>query len=180
MIIGLTGPNAAGKGEVASRLRQHGFRIHSLSDVVREVAAACGLPAEREHLIRIGTELRRDHGPGVLAQRISERLGDRDVVDSIRNPVEVEELRSVRGFLLLGVGAPQRVRFERSMQRARPGDPQSLGEFRRREAQENTADPAAQRLDATFTLADRILTNDDGIDALHLAVDRLLAELEAA
>ena len=36
MIIGLTGKNAAGKGEVARFLQDKGFYYHSLSDVLRE------------------------------------------------------------------------------------------------------------------------------------------------
>lgn len=177
MIIGLTGPNAAGKGEAAARLERCGFRLHSLSDIVREEAARRGLPPEREHLIRIGTEMRRADGPGVLARRIVDRLGDRDVVDSIRNPSEVGVLREVPGFVLLGVVASPELRFERSRRRSRPGDPESLDEFRRREAQENTDDPAAQQLDATLALADHVLRNDGDLDALRAAVDDLLGGL---
>ena len=59
LVIGLTGPNASGKGEVGDYLAQRGFKLHSLSDIVREEAAAHGLAPEREHLIRIGNELRR-------------------------------------------------------------------------------------------------------------------------
>ena len=53
LVLGLTGPNAAGKGELAAYLSEQGFQVHSLSDIVREAAAAEGLPPEREHLIRI-------------------------------------------------------------------------------------------------------------------------------
>ena len=176
LLFGLTGPNAAGKGEVADDLRLKGFRLHSLSDVVREEAAARGVPPEREHLIRIGTELRRDGGPGVLAQRILPRLGDRDVVDSIRNPAEVEQLRQLPHFVLLGVSAPMKTRFDRALARNRPGDPRSLEQFRRREEQENTSDPNAQQLEATFRLADRVLTNEGGLERLQDAVERLLVE----
>lgn len=178
MIIGLTGPNAAGKGEVAAYLGRRGFRLHSLSDVVREAAAEEGVPPEREHLIRIGTELRRAGGPGVLARRIAARLGERDVVDSIRNPEEVRVLRERPGFVLVGVDAAREVRFERSRARSRPGDPATLEEFRMREAQENTSDPAAQQLDATFALADYVVENDGDLPALHRRVDRILAAIE--
>jgi dephospho-CoA kinase len=36
LVLGLTGANAAGKGEVASYLRDRGFAVHSLSDVIRD------------------------------------------------------------------------------------------------------------------------------------------------
>lgn len=176
IVFGLTGPNAAGKGEVAACLRRHGFAVHSLSDVVREEAAARGLPPEREHLIRIGNVLREEGGPGILARRILPRLGERDVVDSIRTPGEVEVLRGLPRFVLLAVRAPLEVRFRRALARARPGDPRTLEEFEAREREENASDPRAQQLDATSGLADRVLDNDGDLDGLSRAVERLLDE----
>ena len=154
-----------------------GFELHSLSDIVREEAAQRGLPPEREHLIRIGNLLREQGGPGVLASRLLPRLGARDVVDSIRNPAEVEVLRTLPHFVLFGVRAGLENRFRRSLERARPGDPTTLGEFRRREQQENSADPVAQQLEATFALADHFLDNDGAVDVLRKAIDERLAAL---
>jgi len=176
VVFGLTGSNAAGKGEVASCLALNGFKLHSLSDVVREEAAARGLPPEREHLIRIGNLLREIEGPDALARKILPRLGNRDAVDSIRNPAEVEVLRSLPHFALIGVEAAQEVRFRRSLERDRRGDPRTLEQFRRRELQENTTDPNAQRLEATFRLADRVLSNDGSLESLQAAVEQLLSE----
>ncbi len=180
VVIGLTGPNAAGKGEAAAYLEGRGFRAHSLSDVVREEAAARGLPPTREHLIRIGNVIRREEGPGALARRIVGRLGSRDVVDSIRNPAEVEVLRGVPDFLLVGVTAPVELRFSRSLGRARPGDPLTLEEFVAREAQENSADPDGQQLAATFHLADRVVENSGRLADLHRALEHLLTDCGVA
>ncbi|HEX4825229.1 MAG TPA: hypothetical protein VFV19_13055 [Candidatus Polarisedimenticolaceae bacterium] len=176
-VLGITGPNAAGKGEVSAYLESLGFAAHSLSDIVREEAAARGLPPEREHLIRIGTMLREQGGAAVLAERLVPRLAGKDVVDSIRNPGEVEALRRVPGFTLLGVTAPDRVRFERSRRRARPGDPATFDEFVLREQQENSANPAGQQLRATFALADHVVVNDDDLATLHARVDAVLRSL---
>lgn len=178
LVIGLTGPNASGKGEIAAYLGRLGFSVHSLSDIVREEAERRGLPPEREHLIRIGTELRQAGGPGVLVERIFPRLGGRDVVDSIRNPAEVTALRRLPRFVLLGVRAPAELRFRRSHRRGRPGDPPSLEAFLERERQENTDDPNAQQLAGTFRLADRIVDNDSGLEELQRTLDRILAELD--
>jgi len=173
----MTGPNAAGKGEVSGILAEHGFVTHSLSDVVREEAAARGLPPEREHLIQVGTRLRREGGAGVLAQRLLPRIGTRDVVDSIRNPAEVAVLRGVPGFVLVGIQAPPRLRFERSRLRARGGDPETFDAFLARERQENSSDPAGQQLAATFALADHVIPNDGDLEALRSRVEELLASL---
>ena len=179
LVLGVTGPNAAGKGEVSEFLRNWGFAVHSLSDIVREEAAARGLPPEREHLIRTGTLLREQGGPGVLAERLLPRLAGWDVVDSIRNPAEVEVLRKLPGFVLLGVEAPAELRFARSRRRARPGDPGSFAEFAAREREENSTNPAGQQLLATFALADRVVDNDGDLDGLHLKIDALLHSLGA-
>ena len=180
LVLGVTGPNAAGKGEVSAVLAGMGFAIHSLSDIVREEAAARGLGTEREHLIRVGTELRERFGSGVLAERLVARLGGRDVVDSVRNPAEVSVLRGTPGFVLVGIRSDAALRFERSRRRARPGDPETFDHFAARERQENSANPAGQQLQATFRLADRVLDNDGNLDELRAKVGRLVAELESA
>jgi len=180
LVLGVTGPNAAGKGEVSAYLKTLGFDLHSLSDIVREEAAARRLPPEREHLIRIGTLLREEGGLGVLAERLIPRLGARDVVDSIRNPAEVATLKQVPGFVLVGVDAPAKLRFARSRLRARPGDPESFEEFMARERQENSANPAGQQLRATFALADHVVENNGDLRDLHLRIDELLRGLGAS
>ncbi len=174
VVLGLTGPNAAGKGEVADYLKTCGFTLHSLSNIVREEAAARGLSTERENLIAVGNDLRREKGPSVLADLMIPRLGDRDLVDSIRNPAEVIALRALPHFTLIGVAAATEIRFRRSLQRSRPGDPGTLAAFEARERQENSDDPNSQQLVLTFEMADRIVWNDSDLDSLHLAVDRLL------
>ena len=179
LIIGLTGPNAAGKGEAAAALRALGFAYHSLSDAVREAALQRGRTTGRDDLILTGNELRREGGAGILAELTLPKLGERDLVDSIRNPAEVEVLRGVPGFLLLGVTALPEVRFERARRRKGRGDAvASLRSFLDKEAEENTADPAAQQLGATFALADRIIANDGSIEELHDKIVALLRELE--
>jgi dephospho-CoA kinase len=180
LILGLTGPNAAGKGAVAEVLRSLGFAYHSLSDVVREEARRRGRGEGRDDLILTGNELRREGGAGALAEGILPRLGGRDVVDSIRNPAEVAVLRRLEGFFLLGVDAPAVIRFERARRRPGRGDAlQSLDAFLKKEAEENGADPAAQQLAATLALADRVLTNDGTLEELSLRISRLVRELES-
>lgn len=179
LIIGLTGPNAAGKGEVASRLIAAGFAYHSLSDVLRDELKAAGIPPTRENLIAKGNALRAEHGPGVLAERVRRRLGARDIVDSIRNPAEVAALRQERGFVLVGVDAPMEVRFQRACGRARPGDAVTIEEFRSKEARENSPDPKEQQLSRTWSLADHVIRNEGSLPALRDAVDALLARLSA-
>lgn len=176
--VGLTGPNASGKGEVAAWLeRRHGYRCRSLSDVIREEARRRGQEPVRAVLIALGTELRETLGPAALAELILPQLEPPALVDSIRNPAEVEVLRRLPGFVLLAVEAPVQVRFERCVDRARPGDPATLDEFRSREAQENTSNPAAQQLAATAALADAVVRNEGSLEELGAEVEGILEGL---
>ena len=103
MILGLTGPNAAGKGEVARILVAGGFETFSLSDEIREELKARGREPTRDAMIDEGRRLRTEHGLDVLARRAVARFthGVNQVVDSIRNPEEVRFLKTRPGFFLL-------------------------------------------------------------------------------
>jgi len=180
MILGLTGKNAAGKGEVANHLKAKGFIYYSLSDVVREEATKKKIQHTRENLIRLGNELREKYGPRVLAERINEKLkkGKNFVIDSIRNPNEVKELTKNRDFLLLGIKAPVKLRFERGIKRNRTGDAKTLDEFKKQEEKENIKKYSNQQLDVTCALAGKVIENNGSLEELHKKVDSLLQELK--
>lgn len=178
LVIGLTGPNGAGKGEIAAMLRDSGYAYLSLSDLVREEARRRGLEPVRENLIRVGRDLRREHGSGVLARRARERIEAPCVVDSVRNPGEVAQLRELDEFFLIGVTADARTRFARMQDRGRPGDAQTLEEFLERERIEDSDDEEGQRAGATLALADLVLRNDDTLEVLEAKLRDALRELQ--
>jgi dephospho-CoA kinase len=179
VIIGLTGRNAAGKGTVADWLVAHGFRYTSLSDAIRDWLRAQGLEPSRDNLIQGGRTLRSEGGPGVLAVRTLAGIaaGEDVVVDSIRNPAEVEALRARPDFVLVEVFADRHVRWERLAARGRAGDARNFEEFARHEDAELTSgDPSAQQLVATAALADLRLDNGGERPALEAALDGLLRQ----
>lgn len=180
MIIGLTGRNAGGKGTVAAFFQERGFGYQSLSDAIRVHLAQQGLAPTRDQMIATGNQLRQEGGPGVLATKTLPLLPDKAdfIVDSVRNPAEVEVLRCRPDFVLLDVQAGERTRYERLRQRARAGDALSFDEFQRQEAAElQSGNTAAQQLVATAALADIVVPNDQQIDDLHAFLEDLLARL---
>ncbi len=182
MILGLVGKNGAGKGEAAEFLKSIGYTYYSLSDMIREELKNRGMDVTRDNLIEIGTELRRHHGPSVLAERVLEKLDpDKNyVIDSIRNPYEAKALQKRSNFRLIKVTANEQVRFERVRDRSRENDAQTLEEFRRHESAEMTRDdPAKQQLSATEELADAAVENNGSLEELHQAVRSCLQRLAA-
>ncbi|MBI4126154.1 MAG: AAA family ATPase, partial [Deltaproteobacteria bacterium] len=182
MIIGLTGKNGAGKGEVVKFLAESGYATHSLSDILRDELKTRKHAVTRENLITMGNELRATYGASVLAERTLKRLPleANAVIDSIRNPFEVEALRQRDDFFLIAVIADPKVRFERTKQRARENDPTTFEQFLEVEARETTSsDPKVQQLDKTETLADAKVPNNRTIEELRQHARKVVNQLSA-
>lgn len=171
IIVGVTGPNAAGKSEVARYLIGKGFHYVSLADIVREELQQQSLPLDRALMTQTGAQLRRAFGAGILAERIRSRLRNRTVVDSIRHPGEVDALRAAGDFFLIAVTAPSDVRLARIRQRSRPGDTQHLETFLAEETAQNSDDPMGQRIADCVALADVTVSNIGTVAQLHHAVE---------
>ena len=179
MIIGLTGKNGAGKGEVAKFLQERGYAYFSLSDVLREEAARLGQPVTRDLLVELGDRLRHERGPGVLAEKVFARLDPEKhyVIDSVRHPSEVQVFRRRSDFILANVKAPERLRFERLRQRKRENDPKTYEEFQALEQKEAVSpDPSSQQLDRAISMADVTLENAGPLKMLHDRVKEVLLE----
>ena len=182
-VIGLTGKNAAGKGTVANLLVQNKFVYHSLSDSLREELKMLGKEETRENLIEIGNKLRKEGGPGVLADKMISKLGsgNNHIVDSIRNPFEVNSLReksSFNKFILISVDANARLRYDRLCSRGRIGDSDSWKNFVNQEKQEeNNSNPNKQQLSKTMGMADYDIDNSGTLEDLENQVKKILAKL---
>lgn len=177
-VVGLSGPNAAGKGLASQFFLEKGFKYFSLSDVVREEALKNGLTTSREHLILTGTELRAKYGMSILAERTFEKLVEKSVVDSFRHPSEVEFLKNnCLLFFLLGIDAPQKLRYERAKKRMRDGDSiSSFEEFAKKEEEENSSG-AGQQIQNTLSLADEVVINDGKKEDLHKKLEPIYNRL---
>lgn len=179
MLIGLTGRNAAGKGEVARYLEKKSFYYYSLSDVIRDEIRSRGQEPVRELLIQVGNELRQKYGANVLAERILAKIEDDKhyIIDSIRNPAEVNAFRAAKHFKLVRIEAPAEIRFQRILSRGRESDPRTLEKFVELEKREAEGDDTSQNLVKVELMADHSLVNDGTLEDLYRRVDQLLVQL---
>ena len=180
MILGLTGKNGSGKGEVANFLKERGFHYYSLSDALREEAAKRGKEVTRDVLVALGNELRENEGPGCLAERIFKKLDPEKhyIIDSIRHPSEVQVFRRRDNFRLLCIQAPDRVRFERLRERGRENDPKAWEDFLALEAKEAQSNVKTdQQLDRAIALADIRVDNDGVLKELHEKIKQILVRI---
>lgn len=185
LLIGLVGPIAAGKGEVAKCLEASGFSTFTLSDQVREEARRRGISEPtREDLQNLGDELRETLGEEVLARRALAGIRQGGVllavIGGIRNPAEVRYLKHQERFFLVGVTAPQRIRFERTRRRGRSNNSRTWEEFLDADSRDLGAGLAnhRQNVQACLVLADFTIDNRGSKEELYKQVALILAEIQ--
>jgi dephospho-CoA kinase len=173
-LIGLTGTNGSGKGEAADFLKKKGYAYFSLSDVIRDALRKEGKEDSRDNLIEKGNELRDKYGPDILARMVREKVEGKAVIDSIRNPSEVEYLRKEKEFILLAIDAPVELRYERVKKRGRQESVSTLEEFIKKEQEEMTDSEKGQQLHSCMKMADIVIMNDGTLEDLHLKLEEIV------
>ncbi len=183
MILGVTGHLAAGKDTAAEILKEERFHQISLSDFIREEAKKRKMKDTRENLINLGNELRKKQGSGILARMALKKMEwDKSyVITSVRNPVEVEILRTKPNFALINVTASQKTRWNRMQQRKatekRNDDLNTFEEFKKWEEQEaSSTDPTKQQVSTVMSMADIVITNDGTREELKTKILKILKE----
>jgi len=180
MIIGLTGRIAAGKGQIVNYLLEKGFNYTTISNLVREEAARRGIGITRENLQNLGNQVRKEEGASAWIKRLVSNIKENEdyIVDGIRNTGEVEELRKQRYFFLISIDAPQKIRFERMIKRAKPSDPKTWEDFlivdKRDFGEEN---PNGQQVGKCMELADYVVMNDSSLDYLNKRIDEIYQKI---
>jgi len=173
-LIGLTGTNGAGKGEVANFLKKKGYAYYSLSDLVRQELNKEGKELNRNNLIKMGNKLREKFGADILARLVVKKIRGKAVIDSIRNPKEVEYLRQQKNFIMVAVDAPAALRFERVKKRGRQESVSTLQEFIQKEAEEMTNNQKGQQLQNCMKMADIKIENEGSLENLYQKLEKLV------
>jgi len=179
MLLGLTGTNASGKTTVVNYLISRNFEHYSLSDILREELSQRKIEPTRENLIRVGNELREKFGSSILADRVKLKLSySNTVIDSIRNPNEVQSLKQLANFYLVAVDAPVEMRYQRAISRQRIENVNNLSEFIAMENREKSFNTNHQNIVACMELADFKIHNDCELDKLHKSIDQIIFQLD--
>ncbi len=182
--IGLTGRMASGKGEAVRILKDHGLRTISLSDIVRREAAKIHPPLDRGQLQDLGNQLRTQGGAGVLGRMVRELIEAAEpgpwVIDGIRNPAEVAELRKMAGFVLVAIDSSMDAILARLKERGRSSDAFSEEELRMvLEREWGRGEPeGGQQVGPTMALADFLIDNSGSLLQLQTGLEALLKKLE--
>lgn len=180
LIIGLTGGVGSGKGTVSDVLKDQGFEYFLLSDVLREELKRKKKKITRDNLIKLGNDLRASEGFGTLAIRTLKKIkSSKAIIDSIRHPDEVKELRREKNFIMVAVDAPQATRFKRILARNRESDSKSFEEFKDKDYKEMWGQTGSgQQIGKVMQKSDIILKNVGTIEELKAKTLRMLKDIE--
>jgi len=127
LLLGVVGLKLAGKRRFTDYLvEEQGFSAYSLARILRDMAAAAGIPlVARPTLQDFGDELRRRRGRDFLAREVAKaiyrdwvehgQLATEIVIAGIKNLAEVKALRRFPGFCLVAVKATDESRYQRAL-----------------------------------------------------------------
>ncbi len=176
---------ASGKGEVVCILNGYGFQYVSLSDIVHREAAKIQPTINRGQMQDLGNRLRREGGAGILGKIVRELIeaaeAPRWVIDGIRNPAEVVELKKMAGFVLLGIQTEVSIILARLKQRGRSIDVVAEEEIRvSLEREWGDGEPAGgQQVGRCLAMADFTIANNGPLVELKTGLDAILKKIGA-
>lgn len=125
LVIGLAGTLLSGKDTVSRILKEKGFQVVVLSDIIREELKSRGMEINRKTMQDMGNELRKEYGGHILAERALQKFQSYSaplIINGIRNLDEIKYLKENSEFHLIGIDAPLEVRWLRLQARNRDAE----------------------------------------------------------
>lgn len=182
IVIGLVGPIASGKGTVIKYLTKKGFLSSSTSDRIREEILLRGQKITRFTLTEVSNDLRQYYGNAILAKKTAEIVdksgSDKIVIDSIRNPEEINYLKERYNMKVIAVVADQKKRYELFIKRVENSQPMTFEEFKQLDDKElsGIVGKHSQRVSDCIKMADFVIDNNGTLKNLEEKIEKLLSE----
>ncbi|HET6590519.1 MAG TPA: AAA family ATPase [Candidatus Nitrosocosmicus sp.] len=174
-VICLTGMPGAGKSTVAAFLKERGFFVITMGDVIREKAKEKNLPLDDKSLGELMKDFRRTHGNDIIANLTMKRIKElKDkclvVVDGIRSYDEFKVLKSTGFVKLLAIHAASNIRYGHIINRERSDTPANHESFLQRDEREMNVG-----ISKAIALADESISNNNlTINELKLQVETII------
>ena len=183
IVIAFVGPIAVGKGTAIKLLEKKGFVSSSTSDRIREEIKKRGEEVDRYSLTKVSNELRETYGDSVLAKRTADVIENIKnkyiVIDSIRNPEEINYLREKYGIKIIALLANQKRRYEQFSNRTLNSQPMTFEAFKDLDDKElyGTLGEHTQRVSECIKMADATIENVGSIEELEEKLTEVLKNL---
>ena len=184
LTVGLVGPIGVGKTTIAEHFLHKGFKKLKFSDPIKEETDRRQLPHTRKVYQDVGDSLREKFGNDYISRSLidkSKENGDTTfVVEGFRNPGEIRFFQKLPSFILIGLNADPKVRFERLKKRGESHDPKTWTEFRVQEDRDQgVGQPEyGQHILESLELADFVIDTDKVKSEVFKQVEKVLKEYQ--
>jgi dephospho-CoA kinase len=175
LIVCLTGMPGAGKSTIAEALKEKGYDVINMGNAVRNEANKRNLECTRENLGNLMLELRKQNGPGAIAELIESDINSSPsnviLIDGVRSNDEINILRKFGNVKLLAIHASTDTRFEFLKQRGRSDDPQTKEHFDERDNRELGVGISNSIALSDFAISNIGLTKDELIQKAYSIIE---------
>jgi len=178
-IFGFTGKMASGKDTAANYfIVKHGAERIKFSTPLRDMLDRMYLPHTRDNMQELSRILREQFGQDILANVIAQDAKSAAqpilVIDGVRRPADVKELKEHKGFRLIALDAPAEVRFERMKKRKENPDDakKSWDQFRIDEKAD-----AELLVPEIMKMADYTVDNSGDVASMHEQLEEIYIKI---
>ncbi len=179
MYLGLIGQNGAGKSSVCTYLISKGFKVYSLSDIVRSWIAQHGGALDRDTLIETSNQLKLKYGSQFFAEETFKQAEalERVCFDSVRHPEEVRFLKE-KGTAFIGIEADPEIRYKRVLSRGKETDHIEYDTFLRQDKRELSGESSGQNIGECLEQCRYTINNNGSYEDLTQAIDKILDQIK--
>lgn len=172
----ITGMAGSGKTTIANMLRDKGYRVFTMGDVIRHEVRMRNQPPTPENLGKMAEQIRKTGGDAAVAQKciplIIGEPNNKVAVDGIRSLDEVNTFEEAFDTYLIAIHSSPETRYQRLKNRGRSDDPTNKQIFRERDLRE-----LSFGMGDAIALSNYILNNENGLEDLEKELDKLLYKL---
>jgi len=177
LLILITGMAGSGKTTLSDMLREKGYTIFTMGDVIRHEVRMRNQPPTPENLGKMAEQIRKTGGDAAVARKciplIIGEPNNKAALDGVRSLDELYAFQEAFDTFLVAVHASPESRYQRLKSRGRSDDPSNRQVFRERDLRE-----LGFGMGNAIALSDYIIFNGDGLDSLERELDKLIRKIK--
>jgi dCMP deaminase len=182
IVIGITGTIGAGKGTIVDFLKDRGYKHYSAREFLVNHIQNSGIEVDRDSMTIAANHLRKLNGANFIVKSLLDKaieMQENCVIESIRNPLEIDYLKQNSKFFLFSVDAKIELRYKRINKRKSATDFVSFETFIENETREfSSLNANNQNLGECIARADYKFMNNGSVETLKKEVEKIITQLE--